>query len=71
MMEEDDRFLYIVMELCENTIAKWLEEDEVANNEEWSKVTISLVLDIMRGIRYLHSHDILHRDLKVGFRLAF
>ena len=58
---EDDRNIYIVMELCEGgelfdriIDTGVFEEDEARN----------IFLQIMQAINYMHSNKICHRDLK-------
>ena len=36
------------------------------SNEDWSRKASFLVEDLLTGLKYLHSNNMLHRDLKVG-----
>ena len=36
------------------------------SNEDWSRKATDLVKDLLTVLEYLHSDDMLHRDLKVG-----
>ncbi|XP_071785231.1 eukaryotic translation initiation factor 2-alpha kinase 1-like [Asterias amurensis] len=62
--------LHIQMQLCSNTLADWLCE---RNMDEKAQNTFDLVnlyenmdifQQILRGIEYIHSQNVIHRDLK-------
>ena len=36
------------------------------SNEDWSRKAAGLVKYLLTGLEYLHSKNMLHRDLKVG-----
>ncbi|KAJ8019195.1 Serine/threonine-protein kinase/endoribonuclease IRE2 [Holothuria leucospilota] len=64
-VEEDEDFTYIVTELCEYDLKAVIEDN---NNPIGASLSpekrVKLCLDILRGLRDLHSIDIIHRDLK-------
>ncbi|EDO34707.1 predicted protein [Nematostella vectensis] len=61
---EDDNYVYLVLELAENGEANrylrkqghTLKESEVRR----------IMLQVVKGVLYLHSHGIIHRDLSLG-----
>jgi serine/threonine protein kinase len=63
---------YIDMELCEYNLEVWIfrRMEEVENkpglSAEQSRITQiwEIMLDIIRGIMYIHSQKQIHRDLK-------
>ena len=60
---EDDTNVYIFLELCEGGCLNEL----LFNRCELTTMEIqSLIYGICRGIKYLHSKRIIHRDLKLG-----
>ena len=54
------QFLYIQMELCKTTLTKYLDNNKGLSNSEKKNI----VLQIARGIKYIHNNDVIHRDLK-------
>ena len=55
---EDEHFCYVVLELMEGNL------DDCLENAYIELETIRLCKDVVKGLKFLHEHDILHRDLK-------
>uniref|UniRef100_T1GGI8 Protein kinase domain-containing protein n=1 Tax=Megaselia scalaris TaxID=36166 RepID=T1GGI8_MEGSC len=55
--------IYLSMEYCEQDLAHLL--DNMQNPFSESEVKC-IILQVLKGLKYLHSNNILHRDLKVS-----
>tara|TARA_B100001093_G_scaffold322833_1_gene308040 strand:+ start:253 stop:1491 length:1239 start_codon:yes stop_codon:yes gene_type:complete len=55
-----NKFICIQMELCNNNLTDFLNKNKQFTIREKKKI----VLDIAKGIEYIHNNDVLHRDLK-------
>ncbi|XP_055958834.1 serine/threonine-protein kinase PLK4-like [Patella vulgata] len=61
---EDSDYVYLVLELCENgELYKYLQRSSMILQENKAKDYMN---QIVEGVLYLHSHGILHRDLKLS-----
>lgn len=58
---EEGDILYIQMELCESDLANWFYKMSIENRQK----DLSKLVDIIAGVKFLHSKEIIHRDLKV------
>ncbi|XP_018571436.1 serine/threonine-protein kinase PLK4 [Anoplophora glabripennis] len=59
---EDINYVYLVLELCHNgELQKYVKEKTLSESE-----VSSIMRQVVEGIRYLHSHNILHRDLSLS-----
>ena len=60
----DNFFIYIQMELCQReTLRHWL---DIYKDEKRERIQILSIFDqILHAISYIHSQELIHRDLKV------
>lgn len=61
---EDANYVYLVLELCHNgELQQYLKK----NQEILSEIEASSIMkQVVEGVRYLHSHNILHRDMSLS-----
>lgn len=58
--------LYIQMQLCPQTLRHWLNSRNGLDTELHSvDLELSIFRQIVEGIHYIHSTNIIHRDVKV------
>ena len=57
-----------MLDLYDFTVDEWMKREAVKNMsmEDWSGQATGLVKDFVTGLEYLHSKNIIHRDLKVS-----
>lgn len=60
---EDDAYVYLILELCENRTMVDLLRKKKRLSEDDTRFFMRQILD---GVEYLHNHHIIHRDLKLG-----
>ncbi|KAL0053929.1 hypothetical protein WJX82_001314 [Trebouxia sp. C0006] len=59
--------IYLVLELMEGgDLRQALQSSEGKQQLHWYKTGSVVALDIIKGLHFLHSHCVLHRDLKSG-----
>ena len=61
---EDENYVYLVLELCHNgELAKFQKQNNMVFTEPEAR---SVFDQVVSGLRYLHSHGIMHRDLTLA-----
>lgn len=57
--------LFIQMELCEQgTLEDWIEKNRGV--EKYHQMAQNKFLQTLKGVKYIHSEGLIHRDLKVS-----
>ncbi|XP_028417226.1 serine/threonine-protein kinase/endoribonuclease IRE1-like [Dendronephthya gigantea] len=57
----DDTFMYLIIDLCEETLRELVHECSIGHLQEHGP---QMIREILSGLEFLHSKGILHRDLK-------
>jgi len=61
---EDENYVYLVLELCHNgELAKFQKQNSMVFTEPEARAVFDQVVS---GLKYLHSHGIMHRDLTLA-----
>lgn len=61
---EDANYVYLVLELCHNgELQQYLKKNNQVVSE---KEASNIMRQVVEGVRYLHSHNILHRDMSLS-----
>ncbi|KAM9841944.1 serine/threonine-protein kinase PLK4 [Aulostomus maculatus] len=61
---EDSNYVYLVLEMCHNgEMSRYLKERKVSFSEDEAR---HFMHQIVKGMLYLHTHGILHRDLTLS-----
>lgn len=56
------QFICIQMELCDDTLGNFIKKNLYLDNS----TKINIILQIARGIKYIHENNVLHRDLTLN-----
>lgn len=62
------KFLYIEMELCDNTLQEWIQKknkEESIQDSDRREESLDIAQEIVSGVKYIHDKKLIHRDLKV------
>ena len=68
----DSSFYYIDMELCEFSLARYINGVDVPHLQNWDTIRVhgnlethicDIMLQIVNGVIFIHEHDEVHRDL--------
>ena len=60
---EDEDFIYILLELCQNQTLS----DLLKRRKRLTELEVQcFLLQVISGLRYMHLHRIIHRDIKLG-----
>ncbi|XP_054050744.1 interferon-induced, double-stranded RNA-activated protein kinase isoform X1 [Rissa tridactyla] len=63
MSDQKIQCLFIQMELCEQgPLDNWIEKNR--RNQKYHKMAQNIFLQIVKGVKYIHSEGLIHRDLK-------
>lgn len=61
---EDSKYVYLVMELCpRGELYHWIQQRRQPLSEPETR---SVMINVIRGLHYLHKNGIIHRDLKLS-----
>ena len=64
--------LYIQMQLCQQTLRHWLSNRNAVKTElETIDLELSIFRQIVEGVHYIHSRNIIHRDIKVQNNVGY
>ena len=59
--------LFIQMQLCHETLRQWLDRQNLTDRSTINPLErLNIFLQIVRGVEFIHSKEIVHHDIKVS-----